>query len=44
MSLPVYTYQFALKHADINVQTLQLKDLILLLGNNNRRGLSTVMG
>ena len=44
VSLIVYTYHFALKHADINVQTLQPKDLILIIGNKNRQGLSTVMG
>ena len=35
-SLLGYTYQCALKHTDFNLQTLQDKDLILLLENKIR--------
>ena len=44
VSLPGYTYQCALKYTDIKLQTLQDKDLILLLENNLRGGTSSVMG
>ena len=44
MSIPGYTYQCALKHTDIKLQTLQDKDLILLMENNVRGGISSVMG
>ena len=44
VSLPGYTYQCALKHTDIKLQTLQDKDLILLIENNIRGGISSVMG
>ena len=44
VSLPSYTYQCALKYTDIKLQTLQDKDLILLLENNIRGGISSVMG
>ena len=44
VSLPGYTYQCALKYTDINLQTLQDKDLILLLENNIRGGISSIMG
>ena len=44
MSLPGYTYQCALKYTDIKLQTLQDKDLILLLENNIPGGISSVMG
>ena len=44
MSLPGYTHQYALKYTDKKLQTLQEKDLILLLENNIRRGISSVMG
>ena len=44
VSLPGYTYQCALKYTDINLQTLQDKDLILLIENNIRGGISSVMG
>ena len=44
MSLPGYTYQCALKHTDIKLQSLQDKDLILLIENNIRGGISSVMG
>ena len=44
MSLPGYTWQCGLKYAGINLQTLQDKDMILLLENNIRGGISSVMG
>ena len=44
MSLPGYTYQCALKYTDIKLQTLQDKDLILLIENNIRGGISSIMG
>ena len=44
VSLPGYTYQCALKYTDIKLQTLQDKDLILLLENIIRGGISSVMG
>ena len=44
MSLPGYTYQCALKYTDIKLQTLQDKDLILLIDNDIRGGVSSVMG
>ena len=44
MSLPGYTYQCALKYTDIKLQTLQEKDLILLIENNIGGGISPVMG
>ena len=44
VSLPGYTYQCALKYTDIKLQTLQEKDLILLIGNNIRGGISSVLG
>ena len=44
VSLPCYTYQCALKYTDIKLQTLQDKDLILLIENNIRGGISSVMG
>ena len=44
VSLPGYTYQCALKYTDIKLQTLQDKDLILILENNIRGGISSVMG
>ena len=44
VSLPRYTYQCALKYTDIKLQTLQDKDLILLIENNIRGGISSVMG
>ena len=43
-SLPGYTYQCALNYTDIKLQTLQDKDMILLIENNIRRGISSVMG
>ena len=44
VSLPSYTYQCALKYTDIKLQTLQDKDLILLLEINVRGGISSVLG
>ena len=44
VSLPRYIYQFALKYTDIKLQTLQDIDLILLIGNNIRGGIGSVMG
>ena len=44
VSLPGYTYQCALKNTDIKLQTLQDKDLILLIENNIRGRISSVMG
>ena len=43
VSLPGFTYQCALKYTDIKLQTLQDKDLILLIENNLRGGISSVM-
>ena len=44
VSLPGYTYQCALIYTDNKLQTLQDKDLILLIENNVRGGISSVMG
>ena len=44
VSLPGYTYQCALKYTDIKLQTLQDNDLILLIENNIRGSISSVMG
>ena len=44
VSLPGYTWQCGLKYTGINLQTLQDKDKILLLENNIRGGISSVMG
>ena len=44
VSLPVYTWQCGLKCTGINLQTLQDKDMILLLENNIGGGISSVMG
>ena len=44
VSLPGYTWQCGLKYTGINLQTLQDKDMILLLENNIRGGVSSVMG
>ena len=43
VSLPGYTWQYGLKYTGINLQTLQDKDMILLLENNLRGGISSVM-
>ena len=42
--LPGYTWECGLKYTDIKLQTLQDKDMILLLENNIRGGISSVMG
>ena len=44
VSLPGYTGQCGLKYTGINLQTLQDKDTILLLENNIRGGIISVMG
>ena len=44
VSLPGYTWQCGLKYTGIKLQTLQNEDMILLLENNIRGGLSSVMG
>ena len=43
VSLPGYTWQCGIKYTDINLQTLQDKNMILLLENNIRGGISSVM-
>ena len=44
VSLPGYTWQCGLKYTGIDLQTLQDKDMILLLEKNIRGGISSVMG
>ena len=44
VSLPGYTWQCGLKYRGIKVRTLQDKDTILLMENNIRDGISSVMG
>ena len=44
VSLPGYTWQCGFKYTGINLQTLQDKDMILLLEKNIRGGISSVMG
>ena len=44
VSLPGYTWECGLKFTGIDLQTLQDKDMILLLKNNIRGGISSVMG
>ena len=44
VSLPGYTWQCGLKYTGINVQTLQGNDMILLLENDIRGGVGSVMG
>ena len=43
VSLPGYTWQYGLKYTGINLQTLQDNDIISILENNIRGGLSSVM-
>ena len=43
VGLPGYTWQCGLKYTGINLQTLRDKDMILLLENNIRGGISSVM-
>ena len=44
VSLPGYTWQCGLRYTGINLQTLQDKDMILLLENNIKGGIGSVMG
>ena len=44
VSLPGYVWQCELKYTGIKLQSLQDKDMILLLENNIRGGISSVMG
>ena len=44
VSLPGYTYQCALKYGDPEIQTLQGKDLILLIESISGGVISSVMG
>ena len=44
MSLTGYTWQCGMNYTGINFQTLQNKNMILLLENNFRSGISSVMG
>ena len=44
VSLPGYTWQCGLKYTGTNLQTLQDKDMILLLKNIIRGDISSVMG
>ena len=44
VSLPGYNWQYGLKYTGINLQTLQDKDMILLLENNIRGCVSSIMG
>ena len=44
VSLPGFTWHCGLKYTGIELQTLQDKDMILLLKNNFRGGISSVMG
>ena len=43
VSLPGFTWECGLKYTNIKFQTLQDKDMILLLENNIRGGISSVM-
>ena len=44
VSLPGYTWECGLKYTGTNLQTLQDKDMILLLENNIRGGIGSLMG
>ena len=44
VSLPGYTWQCGLKYTGRNIQTLQDKDMILLIENNIPGGISSVLG
>ena len=44
ISLPGYTRRCGLKNTGINLETLQNKDMISLLGNNIGGGISSVIG
>ena len=43
VSLPGYTWECGVKYTGINLQTLQDRDLIVLVENIVRRGISSVM-
>ena len=43
ISLPRYTWECGLKYTNIKLQTLQDKDMVLLLENNIRGGISSLM-
>ena len=43
-SVPGYTWQCGLKNTRMNLQSLQYRKMILLLENNIRGGVSSVMG
>ena len=44
VSLPGYTWLCGFKNTGINLKTVQNKDMILLIENNVREGVSSVMG
>ena len=44
VSLPSYTWECGKKYTDIGLQTLQNEDMILLLENNIRGGISSAIG
>ena len=44
VSLPGYTGQYGLKYTAINLKTLQDKDMILLMEDNIRGGINSIMG
>ena len=44
VNLPGYTWKCGMKYTEIKLQTLQDKDMILLLANNIRGCISPVMG
>ena len=44
VSLPGYTWQCVMKHTDIKLQTLQDKEMVFLLENKIKGGISSVMG
>ena len=44
VSPPGSTYQYALNYTDVRLQTLQGKDLIFLMENNIREGISSIKG
>ena len=44
VSLPGYTWEAGLKYTNIKLQTLQDKDMVLLLENITRGSISRVMG
>ena len=44
LTLPGYTWQCGLKYTGMNLQTLQDEDMVFLLENNIRGGISSVMG